>query len=235
LAATLDTVRADVDAAQRAKGARAQGAIDRARAAADREQAAIDRADAARDLRIARATLARAQIDGLTGAYGREMGERELFREMNRARRTGKPLVLAFVDVDRLKERNDSHGHAAGDALLRGVVTAIRSQLRSYDPIVRLGGDEFVCGLADTGLGSARLRFNEIQADLARAPGGGTISVGLAAFHRSDTLEKLKMRADAALYDAKRSRGHDADSAAESRRFKRPFLAPAGTTRARRD
>jgi len=86
------------------------------------------------------------------------LGRIALEHEINRA----PPLVLAFLDVDGLKQVNGRRGHAAGDALLRGVVDAIETHLRSYDPIVRIGGDEFICALADCTLDEARLRFKKI-------------------------------------------------------------------------
>jgi diguanylate cyclase (GGDEF)-like protein len=205
-AALLDRELRDLAGSARATRVRVWAAADRARAAADREQAAIDREHAARDRKQAQAELERAQLDGLTGAYRRELGELELTHEIARARRLDGRLVLAFVDVDALKDRNDREGHAAGDALLRRVVTAMRSNLRSYDPIVRFGGDEFVCALSDTDLDGARRRFDEIRTALSAAEGSGSISVGLAALRPSDTLEDLTMRGDAALYRAKHER-----------------------------
>jgi diguanylate cyclase (GGDEF)-like protein len=182
---------------------RVWAAADRVHAATDREQAGLDRAYAAREAERARADLECAQLDGLTGAYQRQLGEVELSNEIARARRTGGGLVLAFVDVDGLKVRNDGEGHAAGDALLRSVVAAIRSHLRSYDPIVRVGGDEFVCGLSNTDLAGARRRFDEISDALREADDGASISVGLAALTPGDSLPELTARGDAALYRAK--------------------------------
>jgi diguanylate cyclase (GGDEF)-like protein len=205
-AALLDGRLGDRTDPTRIARARVWAASDRARAAADREEAAIDREAAARDRAEAQADLEFAQLDGLTGAYLRDLGELELTNEIARARRSDGRLVLAFVDVDSLKERNDSQGHAAGDALLQSVVAAIRANLRSYDPIVRVGGDEFVCGLSNTDLDGASRRFGEIRSALRRADEHGSISVGLAVLGPSDTLEDLTARGDAALYRAKQER-----------------------------
>jgi diguanylate cyclase (GGDEF)-like protein len=114
--------------------------------------------------------------------------------------------VLAFVDVDRLKEVNDQDGHAAGDTLLIDVVETIRSKLRSYDPVVRFGGDEFLCALSDVDLESARARFDEIHHALSELREGYSISVGLAELHGDDTLEDLIGRGDAALYEARQAK-----------------------------
>jgi len=205
-AAFVDAELGDLSRSSRAARVRVWAAADRVEAAADREQAAIDREHAARDRAEARADLERAQLDGLTGAYRRPSGELELTNEIARARRADGRLVLAFVDVDSLKKRNDDQGHAAGDALLRSVVAAIRSHLRSYDPIVRFGGDEFICGLSNTDLDGARRRFDEVRDALRQADDTGSISVGLAALRPSDTLHELKERGDAALYRAKQEK-----------------------------
>ena len=184
---------------------RAQAAADRARAAADRERAAADREQAAVDRDHARAALLHAHVDELTGSYRRGVGTLALQHEIDRARRSGHGLVLAFVDVDGLKEINDRDGHAAGDTLLVDVVETIRAKLRSYDPVVRYGGDEFLCALADVDLDSARARFAEIQAALGELRGGYSISVGLAELRSEDSLEDLTARGDAALYEARQA------------------------------
>ncbi len=182
---------------------RDEAALDRERASADREHAAADRLAAVHDREQAAGELRRAQIDQLTGALGRELGIATLEREINRARHENGRLVLAYVDVDGLKEFNDRQGHAAGDALLRDVVAAIQTHLRSYDPIVRVGGDEFVCALGQCGPDDAHRRFQAIAATLARTRPGASISVGFAQLRPEDTLEQLTQRGDSALYEAK--------------------------------
>jgi diguanylate cyclase (GGDEF)-like protein len=189
---------------------RERAAQDRADAASDRQRAAVDRADASADSAEARVLHEQAQLDGLTGAHRRDLGRLALEHEITRCRRSGEPFVLAFIDVDGLKELNDRQGHAAGDALLRTVVVALRSQLRSYDPVVRIGGDEFLCGFTNTQLEAARRRIQEIRAALTQGLGvAASISVGLAVLGERDTLEKLIARADADMYSAKPVRkGH---------------------------
>jgi diguanylate cyclase (GGDEF)-like protein len=189
-----------------AANVRARAAAERARAAVDRESAAADRAAAARDRALLKAALEQAQLDPLTGALGRGLGMVTLEREINRSRHGSGGLVLAFVDVDKLKQVNDSQGHAAGDALLRAVVAAIQAHLRSYDPIVRVGGDEFVCALGDCTREHAHRRFQAIQATLEQTQPGASISVGLAMLSPGDTLQQLTQRGDKALYEAKHNR-----------------------------
>jgi diguanylate cyclase (GGDEF)-like protein len=177
---------------------RRQAAVDRARASADRARAASDRAKAALDRARLEAELRSAHLDELTGAYRREMGRLALTHEIDRARRSDGLFVLAFVDVDRLKDVNDRLGHAAGDRVLQTVVRAIRAHLRSFDPVMRYGGDEFLCGMAGTDLAEAERRFDSISAAVL-ADAQVAISVGLAALASNDTADQLTERADAAM------------------------------------
>jgi len=202
-----DRLRAEIEPTGPAAEARAAAAAERARAAADRERAAADRREAALDRQRVREALSQAHLDELTGTYRRGLGTLELEREVNRARHSNGQLVLAFVDVDGLKEVNDRDGHAAGDRLLILVADTIRSSLRSYDPVVRFGGDEFVCAFSNFDLEGARRRFDEVQSALATAERGCSISVGFAALRPEDALEDLLARGDADLYRVKRSRG----------------------------
>jgi diguanylate cyclase (GGDEF)-like protein len=191
---TVETLQAE---------SRARASADRGAAARDRAQAARDRELTAREREQTRRDLELAHLDELTGVYRRSLGNMALQHELDRAERSGKELVLAFVDVNGLKQVNDRHGHAAGDALLRDVTTAIRSKLRSYDPIVRYGGDEFVCAMPDTGLEDARRRFDEISGMLAETHGDDSISVGLAVLRPGESLKDLTARGDQALYEAR--------------------------------
>jgi diguanylate cyclase (GGDEF)-like protein len=185
---------------------RLQAAKDRARAAEDRAQAAADRQRAAEEREVTLAELRRAHLDELTGAFRRGSGEDALQAEIDRARRGGDGLVLAFVDVDDLRRVNNRDGHAAGDTLLRAVVAAIRSQIRSFEPIVRYGGDEFVCAVGGVDLAQAQARFNAIQESLAARSGGAAVSVGLAELRKDENLDDLTDRADAALLEGRRTR-----------------------------
>ncbi len=175
-------------------------ASERAQAARDRKHAASDRAEAARDRELAARDRESAGFDDLTGALRRDRGLIDVDREIDRARRTGGRLVVAFVDVDGLKTINDTHGHAAGDQLLRDLVSALRAGLRSYDLVVRYGGDEFVCALPGADLRSAERRFRVAARELSELNASGSISVGLAELESGDTVEAVVGRADAALY-----------------------------------
>ena len=195
---------------------RNQASIDRAEASLDRERAANDREHAAMDRRQAISELERAHLDDLTGAHRRETGEAVLQQELDRASRLGSGLVLAFVDVNGLKATNDTDGHAAGDARLRDVVNAMRSKIRSYEPIVRYGGDEFVCSFAGVDIHGARTRFDEIETSLDARGEGCSISVGLATYRAEDTLESLVERADAALMKGRTEVGQRTPASTQS-------------------
>ncbi len=181
---------------------RAQAAVDRVRAAEDRARAASDRSKGARERDRLEAELKAAHLDELTGAYRREMGRLAITHEIERVRRSGRPFVVAFVDVDDLKVVNDRDGHAAGDRVLQSAVRAMRARLRSFDPIIRYSGDEFVCGLGGTDLAEAGRRFDAIGIAI-QADAGVGISVGLAELEPGDTADVLTERADAAMLRVK--------------------------------
>ena len=194
----------------RAAADRAKAAHDRARAAADREEAARERAEALRSRTESADNLKLATTDELTGAWTRKFGLEEVSRELERAHRTGATLVLAFIDVDGLKQVNDSQGHLAGDALLRLVGETLRANVRPYDVIVRYGGDELVCAMPNLSAREARARFEPIAAALTAIDAEHSVTVGLAEAEPADSLQDLIARADADLLQARRS-GHSND------------------------
>jgi diguanylate cyclase (GGDEF)-like protein len=191
-----------------ARDARLKGAEDRARARKDRIDAAEDRAQAAGERAEMLEELRNAHLDELTGALRRAAGETALEGEIARARRGEDDLVLAFVDVDSLREVNNHDGHAAGDELLCDVVSTIRGRIRSYEPVVRFGGDEFVCVMSGVSRDLAAERFAEISDSVAGRPGGGTISVGFAELRDDDGLQELVDRADHELLAAREQQSH---------------------------
>jgi diguanylate cyclase (GGDEF)-like protein len=197
-------IRAERDRA-RAASDRVKAANDRARAAADREDAAHERAEAIRHRTQSADELRRATTDELTGARTRMFGLEEAARELERAHRTGGTLALVFVDVDGLKQVNDSEGHLAGDALLQRVGETIRASIRPYDLIVRYGGDEFVCAMPNLSTAEARTRFETIAATLTAVSPDHSVTFGIAAAEGADGLKELLARADGALLEARRA------------------------------
>jgi diguanylate cyclase (GGDEF)-like protein len=184
---------------RRAADDRADAAADRLRAATERERSARDRLVAARDRVQAALDREASELDELTHVRRRGAGMEQLEREMERARRAGEGLVVAFVDVDGLKQVNDTVGHLAGDALLIAVADSLRACLRSYDLIMRFGGDEFVCALPNASLEQVRGRFGEVSRFLEACPVAGSITAGITELIAGDRAEDLIRRADADL------------------------------------
>ncbi len=210
LANERDRLASERDTAANERERRAserEGAINsRVAAIAGKPAAGVDETDEqALERAQLEAQLQRAHLDGLTGAYRREVGRLALRNEIERARRSDGRFVIAFIDVDGLKGVNDREGHAAGDRVLRTLAATMRANLRTYDPIVRYGGDEFVCGVAQIDTAEVEHRLGVIDQSLRHATGVG-ITAGLAAMTGNESLEELTERADAALLEAKRCR-----------------------------
>lgn len=171
---------------------------DTTRVALSRLRALVNRADKLAE---------RAATDDLTGALRRGTGLGALQRELDRVSRVGgRGTVVAFIDVDGLKQLNDSEGHLAGDQLLRDVVDAMRERVRSYDLVFRYGGDEFVCALVNATLDQAEPLVADIKSSIEARTGGHTVSTGLAAVESGENAEHAVARADAALYRGRRNR-----------------------------
>jgi diguanylate cyclase (GGDEF)-like protein len=151
--------------------------------------------------------------DSLTGAMSRRAILSAAERELAQQRRHGGPLTLALLDLDHFKSVNDTYGHPAGDALLRGLVTRLRTQVRDSDCIGRYGGEEFLLVLPDLAVDdpsgvervdSWRQAVAGHPFDIGSAtPLGVTCSIGVASARADETLESLIARVDAALYRAK--------------------------------
>ena len=147
-----------------------------------------------------------AAVDEMTGVLRRAAGLDQLEREVRRARRfDDRKLVVAFCDLDDLKEVNDTCGHAAGDAVLREMAAALRRRLRAYDLVIRWGGDEFVCSLPGAGLEAAQRALEDIRTEL-QARTGCTFSAGFAELGDDGDASSLVARADADYYER---RGRD--------------------------
>jgi diguanylate cyclase (GGDEF)-like protein len=152
--------------------------------------------------------------DPLTGLYNRRGFEMLAEAQLRMVRRTRRPALLLYADLDHLKRINDEHGHAAGDRALMGVAEALRMGLRRSDLVARTGGDEFVAlvfeaGSSESGIVQARVRAALDAAAVARdLPVPLDVSIGLTEVDPGgeDTLAELVARADRDLYRSKRRR-----------------------------
>jgi len=156
-----------------------------------------------------------ARIDVLTGLPNRRAWDEELLKGLQRARRTRQPCAVALLDLDHFKRYNDTHGHQAGDLLLRGTAQALASRLRLGDLIARYGGEEFALLLHGCD-GRNALKFFERLHDVALD--GQTFSAGVTESDGTDEEGEVVQRADQALYRAKaegRNRTFFAESSAK--------------------
>ena len=164
------------------------------------------------ELKHANAELARlANTDGLTGAANRRYYLKRMSQELERARRYGGPVSVALIDVDHFKAVNDSHGHQAGDEVLRCLTASIMDCMRRNDLVGRLGGEEFAVLMPETDSAAARIVAERIRAETSAMPLSTvsgmlsiTVSIGVAqADPAIDTPESILHTADQALYLAK--------------------------------
>jgi diguanylate cyclase (GGDEF)-like protein len=145
-----------------------------------------------------------ATVDDLTGLLNRRGWREAAERELARAARDGGSVGLVVIDLDSLKEINDTRGHDEGDRVLVETADRMRTALRAGDVLARLGGDEFGALLMDTSDAealSAIDRLTEITPEL------GSFSAGAAAWDGKEPLDELLRRADVALYTAKTDGG----------------------------
>lgn len=159
-----------------------------------------------------RQTEALANTDQLTGAWNRRRFEYEAQREMVRTARHPQPLALIMFDIDYFKQINDRDGHQAGDAILTGICSLVRQQIRRTDALVRWGGDEFLVLLPQTHAIDAEVLAQQLRASVASFQAGPvskvTLSMGVAEYRAGESLEDWLARADANVYAAK-AQGRD--------------------------
>jgi diguanylate cyclase (GGDEF)-like protein len=161
--------------------------------------------------------------DRLTGLPNRRAWDERAPRDLARASRSGNPVCLALLDLDHFRAFNDAHGHAAGDTLLKTCAARWWDSVRTVDLLARLGGEEFAlllpnCIAPDAVIAVERLRAS--TRDLR------SVSAGIAQWDMQEPLESLMLRADVALYKAKKG-GRDRVELADV-----PEGPPAELTRA---
>jgi diguanylate cyclase (GGDEF)-like protein len=144
-----------------------------------------------------------AHTDELTGLPNRRAWREALPREIARAKREQWPLCVAMLDIDGLKQLNDTHGHHAGDQLLKQNAAAWSSALRAVDLLARYGGDEFAAVLTGCRLDDAQKLVDRL---VDATPEDHSFSVGIAEWDGTQDVDALMAEADARLYAAKRAR-----------------------------
>jgi len=153
--------------------------------------------------------------DALTGLRNRREFERLLADEWRRCARFQRPFALVVCDIDFFKKVNDTHGHPAGDAVLKHVAGLLTGQLRTVDHLARVGGEEFAIIMVETGAKDAYETIQRLLVLLAQSPCAlpdsaesvtVTLSAGIAMMPEdADTTQALFEAADKALYTAKRT------------------------------
>jgi diguanylate cyclase (GGDEF)-like protein/putative nucleotidyltransferase with HDIG domain len=154
-----------------------------------------------------------ARVDPKTGLYNARHFASALTEELGRAKRFERPMALIMADLDLLRDINNTYGHLAGDAVLKGIAQIFRAQLRHYDVPARFGGEEFSILLPETPIDQAleiaeRIRRavadSAFEVETSSEPIRATVSIGVAGFPKDATdANELIHQADLAVYRAK--------------------------------
>jgi diguanylate cyclase (GGDEF)-like protein len=198
-------------------------------AVADQVAVALDRA---------RQFSSEARTDHLTGLANRREFERVMEREVALGERHDRRLSMMMIDLDNLKRINDRQGHRAGDGALRLVAQQLQRVVRASDVCARVGGDEFAVAMPETAIERAREVANRLRAAIshgslsAKSPEPVAVSIGVAALRPGQDWQAVYSVADADLYEDKRRRKADRQSA--EREAERPTIRLLGRAGGRR-
>jgi len=183
--------------------------------------------------------LAASRTDALTGACNRRAFDDELARRLAEWTRRHTVFSLVMLDVDYFKKFNDTHGHQAGDEVLKGVARVLRDTMREMDFVARYGGEEFACVLPVTNQKEAMIAGERIRYAIEQAVFAHdgtelrvTTSLGVAQVRSNDNAAEIIRRADAALYHSKSAgrncvHGHDGEACRPASEFlPQPVASP---------
>jgi diguanylate cyclase (GGDEF)-like protein len=147
------------------------------------------------------------RIDVVTDLPNRRAFFERLGVEIRRARRHGRPLTMAYMDLDNFKKVNDVFGHRHGDLVLRSFAEVLRARCRAGDTVARLGGDEFAVLLPETDVADARGILERIRAHAAKELGSLPVpvgvSIGAVTCSDADTADEIVRFADEIMYSVK--------------------------------
>ena len=153
-----------------------------------------------------------ASFDEVTGLYNRRTIRTILEKERSRCERTGAQLCIAMIDIDHFKRINDQYGHAVGDRVLKAVAVVLQAGLRGNDTVGRYGGEEFIAVLTECQPGAALMPLERLRLEIEAMTVEGlprehrvTASIGSSSYRCGEEVDVAIQRADAALYEAKRS------------------------------
>ncbi|MBE0697760.1 MAG: diguanylate cyclase [Anaerolineaceae bacterium] len=174
------------------------------------------------NLRLRETLRSQSVRDPLTLLFNRRYMEESLDREISRASRKNSSVGLIMLDIDHFKSYNDTHGHDAGDAVLRELGAFLKMHIRAEDIACRFGGEEFILIMPDAPLDITHQRAEQVREAVAgmtvvyqrKSLGAITISVGIAAFpQHGRSADDLLKSADIALYQAKHNGRNRVESA----------------------
>jgi diguanylate cyclase (GGDEF)-like protein len=154
-----------------------------------------------------------ATTDGMTGLFNRRHFLETTQTELLHQQRNQLQSIMLMIDIDLFKNVNDTHGHAAGDEVIKGIALILKKNSRKYDVVGRLGGEEFSMLLVDCNMAVATEISQRLCDDCANTTISVlditlnvTVSIGLSQFSAEDTnIEQVISRADKALYQAKQN------------------------------
>jgi diguanylate cyclase (GGDEF)-like protein len=152
-----------------------------------------------------------AAIDPVSGLFNRRYFQKRIEEELQRAERQQTQVALLMSDLDDFKAINDTYGHAVGDAVIRDIAETLQHSVRLFDVCTRFGGEEFAIVMPGSSAESASVTAERIRQRIeayrmaVSCPPRITVSVGVAASEPRMTASELILRADQALYVAKRA------------------------------